>query len=87
MHPPTRNDRRWNRDFALREIANMPPLRHTVPGFRFDIMQSEVAAWLCDQPAVRQWVFNIAKREGVIQLDLAAGKWIGANYPRNRIDA
>jgi hypothetical protein len=44
----------------------MPALRHFHRGRPFDIMESEVAAWLCDQPELRQEIFNWCKRLGCI---------------------
>jgi len=58
----------------------MPVLRHHVPGQRFDIMQSDVCAWLIDQPAIRQEIFNWVKRNGGILFDVETGRWRGANY-------
>ena len=54
----------------------MPPLRHKV-GDEFDIMRSEVAAWLCEQPSIRQYAFDIAHAAGVIVYDAGTGEWRG----------
>ena len=61
---------------ALKAAAQMPLLHHYVHGRRFDIMQSDVAAWLCDQPEIRQFVFNFCKRHGAVVWD--NGNWRGA---------
>jgi hypothetical protein len=61
---------------AFKAAAEMPALRHFHRGRPFDIMESEVAAWLCDQPELRQEIFNWCKRLGcILYID---GKWIGA---------
>jgi hypothetical protein len=61
---------------AYRAAAKMPLLAHFQKGRTFDISESDVAAWLCQQPEIRQEIFNWFKRLGAIQyLD---GRWIGA---------
>jgi hypothetical protein len=57
----------------------MPTLNHYRHGERFDILGSDVAAWLVDQAAVRQWIFNICKWHGAIVYD--EGRWRGAATP------
>jgi hypothetical protein len=56
----------------------LPVLRHFQPGQSFDIMRSDVAAWLCDQPEIRQEVFNIFKRHGAIVYE--DGRWRGVAW-------
>lgn len=63
-----------------REVAQMPPLRHSMPGEPFDIRRSQVAQWLCRQPAVMQWVYDTAKDRETIVYDREAGTWQGARY-------
>lgn len=58
----------------------MPPLQHFKPGERFDIMQSAAAAWLCEQPEIRQWVWNTVKADGSVVLDLETHTWRGVNF-------
>jgi hypothetical protein len=43
-------------------------------------MQSDVCAWLIDQPEIRQELFNWVKRNGSIVFDLETGRWVGAEY-------
>jgi len=43
-------------------------------------MESDVAAWLCQQPELRQGIFNWCKRlQAIIYVD---GRWIGAQTYR-----
>jgi len=44
----------------------MPLLDHHRHGRPFNIMESDVAAWLCEQPEIRQEIFNYYKRAGAI---------------------
>jgi hypothetical protein len=60
----------------LKAAAKMPPLNHW-PNQDFDIMQSEVAEWLCQQPEIRQEVFNWCKLRGAITYDLHEKRWRG----------
>ena len=55
----------------------MPTLRHKV-GEEFDIMESEVADWLCSQPEIRQYIFDAAKETGAIVYNAETGTWRGA---------
>jgi hypothetical protein len=67
----------WDR--MLDAARQMPLLPHHVPGRPFDILESDVAAWLCEQPEVTQFIFNYVKHhEALIYVD---GRWVGAaNY-------
>jgi hypothetical protein len=64
----------------------MPLLAHYQRGRPFDIMESDVAAWLCSQAAIRQFVFNYLKAHGAIQLDLESGQWRGTAWKPEHID-
>jgi hypothetical protein len=44
----------------------MPLLDHFHPGRPFNILESDVIAWLCEQPEIRQEIFNYCKRHGAI---------------------
>jgi len=61
-------------------MSKMAHLDHWPRGHVFDIMRSEVAAWLIDQPECRQEVFNWARRLGAIEYDLDSGTWRGIYY-------
>jgi len=62
----------------LLEIATtMPFLPHSVPGQPFDIMHSGVAAWLVEQPNVRQWLFESVKTRNLIVFDGKLRTWRG----------
>ena len=54
----------------------MPTLRHYQQGESFDILKSDVAAWLVEQAPIRQWLFNMMKWHQVIVYD--SGRWRGA---------
>jgi hypothetical protein len=64
---------------ALQAASRMPPLNHW-PGHSFDIMRSEVAQWLCDQPELRQELFNWCKHRGIITFDLETRRWRGVEW-------
>jgi hypothetical protein len=65
----------------MRAAANMPPLNHWPPGGNgFDIMRSAVADWLCQQPEIRQFIFNVCKRDGTIVFDLDSKTWRGSDW-------
>ncbi len=69
-----------NYDF-LKSAKKMPPLYHSVPAKDpedFDIMESEAAEWLCNIPEVRQKIFDMANRKGLIIYDPDTRKWKGA---------
>jgi hypothetical protein len=63
---------------AMEAARRMPLLRHFQPGQSFDIMESDVARWLCKQPAIRQHLFNLCKRDGSIVYE--DGLWRGADW-------
>ena len=68
-------------DYGFLDPARqMPPLHHTVTHGAFDIMDSEVAAWLVNVPEIRQKVFNMAMNHGVIVYDPDARMWKGADW-------
>jgi hypothetical protein len=60
----------------LAAAKKMPLLAHYHQGQPFDIMTSDVARWLCDQPESRQLIFNFCKSAGVIEF--VDGKWVGS---------
>jgi len=56
--------------------ARMPVLAHFHRNRPFDIMESDVVAWLVEQPEIRQEVFNMCRRvNSIVYVD---GKWMGA---------
>jgi hypothetical protein len=63
------------------EVASrMPPLRHFRRGEPFDIMHSNVAQWLSDQPELRQELFNWCKHRGIVTYDLETHLWRGVHW-------
>ena len=65
---------------AMRKAAAMPPLAHFHRGRSFEIRESHVCDWLCNQDEIRQVVFNWAKRNQAIQFDLESRQWRGAAW-------
>lgn len=58
----------------------MPRLRHSIPNEPFDIRHSEIALWLCSQPSIMQYVFDMVaqpSRLGLIEYDNATKTWQG----------
>jgi hypothetical protein len=62
---------------AIKAAQRMPLLgHHCRRGEPFNIMRSEVCRWLCDQPEIRQEIFNWVKaNQAIVFVD---GNWIGA---------
>ena len=71
---------RGNRSKRWSVAKQMPPLRHSFPGQPFDILQSEVVAWLFNQPEIAQVVFNLVKDYGEIVYDPESETWRGVKY-------
>jgi hypothetical protein len=61
---------------ALKVAARMPLLRHHMRDEPFDILRSDVVAWLVSQPEIAQELFNYVRRHGaIVYVD---GRWCGA---------
>jgi hypothetical protein len=71
----------------MQAARRMPPLAHFVRGEKFDIMKSEAAQWLASQPEIRQWLWNVMKRDGAIVLDLERQCWRGVDCPKNEVQS
>jgi hypothetical protein len=56
----------------------MPLLDHYHRGRPFNIMESDVAAWLREQPEIQQEIFDYCKRNGAIVYD--DGKRRGVDF-------
>ena len=67
-------------NLALRVAGQMPPLDHFHKGRPFNILESDVIAWLVKQPEVVQSLFNFVRASGAIVLDLETKQWRGADY-------
>lgn len=61
-------------------VKHMPPLRHSVPGRKFDVAESEAATWISNQPEVMQKIFDTARYRGVIAYNPETGMWQGVDY-------
>jgi len=69
---------------AFAAARRMPPLCNSIPGQEFDIMDSEVAKWLVEQPGIRQYIFTKTGSSnsglGLIVYDKTTGTWRGVDY-------
>jgi hypothetical protein len=66
-----------SRETALAAARKMPLIDHFRRGEPFDIMRSKVCEWLCQQPEIRQDLFNHFRRSGaIVYVD---GQWRGAD--------
>ena len=59
----------------------MPELRHTIPGEKFDVTKSEVVKWLITQPDILQYLFDHIKNTDIAYVP-ERGTWIGVNAKR-----
>jgi len=75
--------RGYHNALAREELATMPPLTHGSDPY--DIMKSDVAAWLTKQPGVLQVLFNAVRNSGLIKFDPDSKTW-QANPDTKRID-
>lgn len=71
--------KKLNYDF-LDCVVKMPNLKHRTDNKEFNIMDSEVCAWLVSQPSIRQKIFNMAVNNSVIKFNPDTGKWQGVDY-------
>ena len=55
----------------------MPALYHVLPGHPFCLAKSEVVNWLCEQPEIRDALFNFYRSRGAIVFENAC--WRGAD--------
>jgi hypothetical protein len=72
----------WQR--VMQAARQMPVLDHYRHGRHFNILESDVANYLCQLPEFRQLAFNIARRNGAIVFR-SDGRWVGADF--NQLDA
>lgn len=61
----------------------MPPLRHSIPGEDFNILNSEVVKWIIGNLAVWNYVWNNVKESGAVLYNSDTGKWQGVDYHEN----
>ena len=66
--------------FCLDVAKTMPAMAHHKGGVPFDVNSSDVIAWLCAQPRIRQYLFDTCRGNGLIVFDQASGTWSGADY-------
>jgi hypothetical protein len=72
----------WQKETMMFRAASRMPLLPHFPcdGSPFDINKSEAVKWLCSQEAIKQTIFNMAKRHGMIEFDLEKRCWRGVNW-------
>jgi hypothetical protein len=68
-----------NKNTRLNEALFMPPLRHSTTE-PFDIMKSEAVDWMCRQPVIRNYLFSVASRYGLIVFNKSTGTWQGRDW-------
>lgn len=71
--------KKMNYDF-LDCVRKMPPLMHSIPGQKYDVMNSQAALWIASQPDVIQKMFNMAQNNKAIMYDAETGTWRGVDY-------
>ncbi len=76
-----------SRQKHMAEAKHMPPLRHTQPDKPFDICNSAVVDWLCSQPCIREYIFDLARKGsnigvGYIEYDVITKTWQGIDYEK-----
>lgn len=57
----------------------MPELKHTIPGEKFDITKSEVVKWLISKPDILQYLFDHVKNVDLVY-NPEYGTWIGVDH-------
>lgn len=62
----------------------MPRLTHKDQEQEFNIMTSDVAEWLVNQPEIRQQIFTKFAMNGAIIFDKESRTWLGKNREENR---
>lgn len=71
--------KKFKESVAFSVGCKMPPLPHNKlpPEKFFDILQSEAAQWLVDQPEIRRYLFSKMSSSGAIIYDPETGTWCG----------
>lgn len=57
----------------------MPPLRHTMPGEKYDRHKSEVLEWMANNQFLQEFIFDRAATAKLIKYDAVSGTWQGVN--------
>lgn len=57
----------------------MPELRHSIPGEKFDVTKSDVVKWLISQPDILQYLFDHVKNRDIVY-NPTRGTWQGIDY-------
>ena len=70
--------RKINRELA--DVANMPPLYHTLPGEEYDPEKSEVLKWLSTRPELISYLFSRVRNFKEVAYDPETGIWQGINW-------
>ena len=61
-------------------LKMMPPLYHKLPDKNFSFNDSELYAFIKNQPDLIEWVRCVAKDNKFIEYDKSTGKWQGVDY-------
>lgn len=61
-------------------VAKMPVLRHSFPDQPYDVMKSEVVAWLITQPECLERLYQEAVGTKEIVYDKGRGTWCGLDF-------
>lgn len=69
-----------NRNKNLATIAEMPPLYHTLPDAEYHYKKSEVLKWLSERPALMDYLFDRARKNGDVVYNSETGKWQGKDW-------
>ena len=69
-----------SRDKRLFVAYDMPPLRKTQPGEKYDCKRDEVLKWISERPGLLAYVFDKLAQGKYIEYDPDTGKWQGADY-------
>ena len=78
--------KKWiNTSRRLEPFRKMPPLKNWVDGQPYDPADSEVIKWICNQPDIVQYIFEVVNgrsnnREALIKYDSSNGTWVGIDY-------
>lgn len=70
-------------DRRLEIARQMPPLRKTPFGKKYDASQDEVLRWIKEQPELLNLLADKLRSWGCITFDKVSGTWKGVDYHEN----
>lgn len=68
------------RDKRLFVAYDMPPLRRTRPGEKYNCKYDEVLKWISERPGLLMYVFDKLVQGKYIEYDPETGLWQGVYY-------